>query len=84
MMARGWESKSVEEQQSEARTASPARRLRSPEEVAREEKGYALKLSRSRIVQQLESAHNPNYRRMLEAALADLDRQLSSQDESQA
>jgi hypothetical protein len=52
--------------------------------VAREEKGYALKLSRSRIVQQLESAHNPNYRRMLEAALADLDRQLSSQDESKA
>ena len=84
-MARGWESKSVEEQQSEARAAAPAgRRLRTPEEVASEEKRYALKLSRSRVVQQLESTQNPSYRRMLEAALADLDRQLSSQNDSKA
>lgn len=83
-MARGWESKSVEEQQSEARATAPARPPRSPEEVAKDEKRYALKLARSRVAQQLESAHNPNYRKMLEAALADLDRKLSSQSEANA
>jgi hypothetical protein len=83
-MARGWESKSVEEQQSAAQASRPGRRPRTPEEVARDEKSYALKLSRSRVAQQLESAQNPNYRQMLEAALADLDRQLSSQNGSKA
>jgi hypothetical protein len=40
----------------------------------------ALRLSRSRIVQQLETAQNPAYRKTLEAALADLEQKLSSQN----
>jgi hypothetical protein len=78
-MARGWESKSVEEQQAGARanSFSPSRKARTPEEIARQKRNDALRLSRSRIVQQLESAENPNYRKTLEAALADLDRQLA-------
>lgn len=84
-MARGWESKSVEEQQSEARAASTTRkRPRSAGEIARDKQQDSLKLSRSRIVQQLGATQNPSYRQMLEAALADLDRQLSSQNDAEA
>jgi hypothetical protein len=83
-MARGWESKSVEEQQAEARTTSPSptRKPRTSEEIAKQRQEDALRLSRSRIVQQLEAAQNPNYRESLEAALADLDRQLASRKDS--
>jgi hypothetical protein len=77
-MARGWESKGVEEQQAEARAAFPSRKLpRTPEEIAEQKQLDALRLSRSRIVEQLHAARNPNYRQALEAALADLDRRLA-------
>jgi hypothetical protein len=80
-MARGWESKGIEEQQAEARESrSPSnRKRRTPEEIVKHQASDALKLSRSRIVQQLETAQNPAYRKTLEAALAELDRKLSSQ-----
>jgi hypothetical protein len=77
-MARGWESKSVEEQQSAVTsgTENSPRRRRNPEEVAAQKRREALVLSRSRIQQQLEGASNPQYRKMLETALADLERQI--------
>ena len=75
-MARGWESKSVEQQQEEA-TANVARGPRlTPEQVAEKQKRRTLELSRVRIGQQLEAASNPKHRQMLEAALRDLDAQL--------
>lgn len=75
-MARGWESKSVEQQQEEAATAKTHGAPLSVEEIAVEKRRQALLLSRQHILQQLEAASNPRYRQMLKAALADLDSQL--------
>lgn len=77
-MARGWESKSVEQQQEEASAKKgPARAPRTPEEIAKENQLRGLRLSRERVAQQLALATNPRHRQMLEAALADLDKQLN-------
>lgn len=76
-MARGWESKSVEQQQDEA-SSSDSRRgtALTREQIAETQRCRGLELSRQRILQQLERASNPQHREMLEAALADLDAQL--------
>jgi hypothetical protein len=75
-MARGWESKSVEQQQEEA-TSTVARGPRlTPEQIANQQRRQSLELSRKRMAQQLEAASNPRHRQMLEMALRDLDAQL--------
>jgi hypothetical protein len=80
-MARGWESKSVEEQ---IDMAEPRRRKRSvpvkpqavdPLDLIR--KRESLMLSRTRVVQELNTAQNPRYRELLGKALADLDAHLA-------
>jgi len=77
-MAKGWESKSVEEQQSEAREAhKPAKPPMTSAEIALEQCRNGLELSRQRVMQQLQAACNPNHRNMLEKALADLDERLA-------
>jgi hypothetical protein len=77
-MARGWESKSVEQQQEEASSnKAQARAPLTPEEIAKENHRRGLGLSRERVAQQLALATNPRHREMLEAALADLDKQLN-------
>ena len=48
-----------------------------PERVRRQQ---ALRLSRSRVLQQLEVSHNPRHRDMLNQALADLEAQLAQFD----
>ncbi len=77
-MARGWESKSVEEQQSEAISISNSqkRQFTAAELVTKKERD-GLALSRKRVLQSLQRVENPNHRKMLETALADLDVQLS-------
>lgn len=78
-MARGWESKAVEQQQEEASSQkSDRRQALSAGQKAELRHRETLSLSRKRISQQLEAATNPQHRRMLEAALAELDRQLGS------
>lgn len=78
-MARGWESKSVEQQQEEmAEQRKPAHAQSSPGEQQRNRKLEGLLLSRRRLTQQLQAADNPRHRQMLEQAIAELDRQLSS------
>lgn len=78
VMARGWESKSVEQQQAEATSES---RKSLPQlttaqlKVQRQKQG--LLLSRQRVLQQLGAAQNPNHRKMLEHALSDLDSQIA-------
>jgi len=80
-MAKGWESKSVEEQQAEANTApQPLRPRLTPEQIAKQQVRNGVALSRQRILQQLQSACNPNHRNMLEKALADLDERLAKLD----
>jgi ABC-type sugar transport system ATPase subunit len=77
-MARGWESKSIEAQQAEAsEKASTARVRLSPEEAANRRKREVLQLSRQRIAHQLATVQNPQHRKMLEEALAELDRKLN-------
>jgi len=77
-MARGWESKSIEAQQAEAsEKPSTARERLSPEEAANRRKREVLRLSRQRIAQQLATVKNPQHRKMLEEALAELDRKLN-------
>jgi hypothetical protein len=80
-MARGWESKSVEEQQTEAlgERNSPHPRL-SQGEQKRNRQHESLLLARKRIASQLDSAQSPRHRQMLEQSLAELDKQLSSFD----
>jgi hypothetical protein len=76
-MARGWESKSVEDQQADAsRDKASPRRLLTPDQVVRETKLEGIRLSRARVLQQLAATHDPRHRRMLEDALAELDRRL--------
>lgn len=75
-MARGWESKSVEQQQEEAATGKSRGTPLSVEQAAAQKRRQRLLLSRQHILQQLEAASNPTHRQMLEAALADLDAQL--------
>jgi len=76
-VARGWESKSVEAQQADADDKSVKRRPpMSAEEAARWREKESLRLSRQRVVQQLETTQNPRYRKLLEDALAALDKKL--------
>jgi hypothetical protein len=78
-MARGWESKSVEQQQDEMvnPTKSSGPRL-SPVEKANNRKREGLLLSRKRLGKQLETSSRPEHRQMLEQAIAEIDKQLSS------
>jgi hypothetical protein len=80
-VARGWESKSVEEQQAAAseKAATPKPRL-TPEQKAAQSRKEALRLSRSRILEQIRAATNPRYRESLERALDDLDKQIRGMD----
>jgi hypothetical protein len=50
----------------------------SPDEQQRNRKREGLLLSRKRLTQQLQAAGNARHRQMLEQAIAELDKQLSS------
>jgi hypothetical protein len=76
-MARGFESKSVEEQQAEAKREPSAGQKLNPEESERRRKRDGLILSRKNVQQRLESASSTTHRQMLEGALAELDRQIA-------
>jgi hypothetical protein len=78
-MARGWESKSIEQQQEEMlerRKTVPA--PIPPNEQQRNRKRDGLLLSRQRLAQQLQTACHSRHRQMLEQSIAELDKQLSS------
>ena len=77
-MARGWESKAVEDQMDAAQAdkaaqQTPALTLHEREQRARKQ---PLLLSRARIVSLLESARNERYRAQLKRTLEHLDEQL--------
>ena len=76
-MARGFESKSVEQQQEEAkREFNPQKTLTADQSEGRRKRDGLL-LSRKSIAARLTTATNPTHREMLENALADLDRQIA-------
>jgi hypothetical protein len=74
-MARGWESKSVESQQSDD-VATTKRRL-TAEEAERASKRASLELSRGRVVRELETARSEVHRTALENALKYLDDEIA-------
>lgn len=74
-MARGWESKAIEEQR-EAAAVAPERKKkleRSAEEQERVRKREDLQLARKRVAADLATATHPRHRELLERTLADLD-----------
>lgn len=81
-MARGWESKSIEDQIGDAEAAKEdqAKQTLSQQGRALEGQRQALLLSRIQIMGRLKAATNPRYRTQLEAALQDLEKKLSDLD----
>jgi len=78
-MARGWESKDVESQveATQAPEQKAPQGTKSAEQIHREQQRKDLQLSRTRIVNELASATDPNHRKSLEAALAHLEKKIS-------
>lgn len=79
-MARGWESKAVEDQMNEAeeraRRKQAAEDEISPQERARRERLDSLQLSRARTLTQLEQATRPAHREMLQRTLRALEKDI--------
>lgn len=79
-MARGWESKAVEEQMDIAESKDIESDLPkiTPEQQQRQRERESLELSRTRVQQELAAATHPNYRRSLEAALGYLEKKIAA------
>ena len=77
-MARGWESKSVESQieEEENRPADLPRGTVTAEMKLRRQRMESLKLSRSRLLQQLERASNASYREVLMKGLQAVEKEM--------
>jgi hypothetical protein len=78
-MAKGWESKAVEDQIQTAKEADQDthRRQLTPQQMEAHRQKEVLLLSRARVEKDLHASQNPRYRDQLTRALADLDAQLS-------
>jgi hypothetical protein len=78
-MARGWESKSVEEQVQEhqQKKEENTKKQLTAEQLESRRKRDVLLLSRSRVQKDLQASQNPRHRDQLNSALADLDSQIA-------
>ena len=74
-MARGWESKAIEDQQQEAERRGDAG---GPRESSATDRRRTLELARAQTARQLALARTATQRTALERAIADLDAQLQS------
>ena len=81
-MARGWESKSVEDQmaQVESDRRDRAKVALTPAEMARQTQREGLLLSRSRTLASLQGACDGRYRALLETTLAHVEAELKKLD----
>jgi hypothetical protein len=82
-MARGWESKSVEDQLEEAarrkREAAESRQMDfSPEAIALRQRVESLRLARSQLMQQLNRARSERQRQMLLKSLEEIQQQITA------
>jgi len=77
-MARGWESKSVADQieEGESRQQQASNPAITPEQRLLKEQLDSLKLSRSRLLQQLEHARHPAHRNVLLNGLKAVEKQI--------
>lgn len=78
-MARGWESKSIEDQIDAAETARQAasKRALTPAEMERQTRRDGLHLSRTRTLNALQGTCDARYRALLETTLAHIDEELA-------
>jgi hypothetical protein len=76
-MARGFESKDVEFQQAEKERERRLGRALTPEERAAQDKRQTIELALARAKADLAAARTPAHRRMLAAAIAALEQQLT-------
>jgi len=78
-VARGWESKSVEEQinEREAQGLIQSKKKRSPHEIERSNKRESILLARARAVSAMESSRDERYRALLKRTLDHLDSELA-------
>jgi len=82
LMARGWESKAVEEQRAAADAKPPRKAVRaaSLKEQDRVRKREALELARKRALADLAAARSPRHRELLERTLAALEDRIRALD----
>jgi len=81
-MARGWESKSVEDQigAAEAEREIRARRQLTDDQREKGEQKQSLMLSRALILSRMKAARDPRYRAQLQVALDQLEARLREFD----
>ncbi len=79
-MARGWESKAVEDQMEEVRQKKPNANhtALSHQDVAVRHRRESLRLARSHLTGQLARARSDHHRLMLNHSLEEIDRQLAA------
>jgi putative sterol carrier protein len=78
-MARGWDSKSVEEQieSSKAKEVPSGEAARAEAQLQLQRERGVLELSRKKVQKDLETTTNPRYRKTLEAALEHLNKKIA-------
>ncbi|HET9530852.1 MAG TPA: hypothetical protein VFQ92_10895 [Blastocatellia bacterium] len=78
-MARGWESKAVEDQISaaEAKKEAQGRQRLSELEIERQKRRQGLLLERGRIMREMEESHKRRYLVLLERALAHVEAEIA-------
>ena len=69
MMARGFESKSVESQQEEAQRSKSMRPAMSPDELVRQDRKAGLELALAQTQSEMKAACRPAHREMLKLRL---------------
>jgi hypothetical protein len=79
-MARGWESKSVEEQieSAEYRRTKIRPILKTADQIRREKERDSIELTRTRVMRDLAEATHPRHRELLQAALQHLNEQIAA------
>lgn len=79
-MARGWDSKAVEDQietKTAERIAPPSRKVRTAEQVQKLIAKRNLEVSRAKVRHEIESTQNERYKEMLNRSLLDLERKIA-------
>lgn len=76
-MARGWESKQVEEQQSQSQQKPRRKAKQSPEQIRKAQQLQAMQLQRARVHQQLKDSQNPRFIELLQRELQHLDAEIN-------
>lgn len=85
-MARGWESKGIEDQISaaEARQEARIKQSQNADEVKRQKRRESLQLERTRLIREIESTNNIRYSMLLKRSLSHIETELEKLDNRKA